>query len=51
VPNVKMFYTTEDTGDEIIEIDFKNGPESELSKKIDRESKERKARIEREKND
>jgi alkaline phosphatase len=49
VPNVKMFYTTEDTGDEIIEIDFKNGPESELSKKIDRESKERKAKIEREK--
>ena len=39
-----MFYTTEDTGDEIIEIDFKNGPESELAKKIDKEVQEKDAK-------
>jgi len=33
-PNLKMFYTTEDSGDEIIEIDFKTGPESKLAKEI-----------------
>jgi alkaline phosphatase len=41
IPDLKMFYTTEDTGDEIIEIDFMEGPESELSKKIDRELREK----------
>ena len=40
-PDLKMFYTTEDTGDEIIEIDFEEGPESELAKKIDREVNEK----------
>jgi len=40
-PSVKMFYTTEDTGDEIVEIDFKTGPESELAKKIDKEVMEK----------
>jgi alkaline phosphatase len=44
IPNVKMFYTTEDTGDEIIEIDFKTGPESEASKRIDKEAQEKKAK-------
>ena len=49
IPNVKMFYTTQDTGDEIIEIDFKTGPESELAKKIDKEVREKDAREDREK--
>ncbi len=44
IPTVKMFYTTKDTGDEIVEIDFKNGPESELAKKIDKEVQEKDAR-------
>lgn len=43
IPDLKMFYTTEDTGDEIVEIDFKEGPESELSIKIDRELREEEA--------
>lgn len=49
IPNVKMFYTTKDTGDEIIEIDFKTGPESELAKKIDKKVQEKDAKIKMEK--